>query len=124
MSITERRCLAAEGTARRMGRGAEIVARIEPPGPAGACHRPGQRPDPLCRPDDKLSEIREYCNATPGVASAQPGYGLPLTGRRPRRTRGATCPQSILLTLNRPTLRRPAPQAPAAPPEGPGPQGL
>jgi hypothetical protein len=29
-----------------------------PPGPAGACHRAGQRPDPLGRPDDKLRVIR------------------------------------------------------------------
>src|SRR4051812_30170011 len=26
----------------------------KPTGPAGACHRAGQRPDPLGRPDDKL----------------------------------------------------------------------
>jgi hypothetical protein len=32
--------------------------RIEPPGPAGACHRAGQGPDPVGRPDDKLSEIQ------------------------------------------------------------------
>src|SRR6266446_4862592 len=35
----------------------EQAARIEPPGPAGACHRAGQRPVPVGRPDDKLSEI-------------------------------------------------------------------
>jgi hypothetical protein len=27
---------------------------LQPPGPPGACHRAGQRPDPLGRPDDKL----------------------------------------------------------------------
>src|SRR5712671_639202 len=32
---------------------------MEPPGPAGACHRAGQRPDPVGRPDNKLRVIRE-----------------------------------------------------------------
>src|SRR5882672_3756665 len=35
-----------------------FVARMEPPGPAGACHRAGQRPDPVGRPDDKLRVMR------------------------------------------------------------------
>ncbi len=30
----------------------------QPPGPAGACHRIGKRPDPVGRPDDNLSVIR------------------------------------------------------------------
>src|SRR5258708_12553472 len=34
------------------------VARMEPPGPAGACHRARPRPDPVGQPDDKLSVIR------------------------------------------------------------------
>jgi hypothetical protein len=36
-----------------------LVARMEPPGPGGACHRAGQRPDPVGRPDDKLNVIRD-----------------------------------------------------------------
>src|SRR6266436_6920365 len=39
--------------------GAVFVARTEPPGPAGACHRAGQRPDPVGRPDYKLRAIRD-----------------------------------------------------------------
>src|SRR5262249_27280220 len=31
-------------------------ARNEPTGPAGACHRAGQRPGPVGRPDDRLRE--------------------------------------------------------------------
>jgi hypothetical protein len=38
---------------RRVG---SAVAWIEPPGPAGARHRAGQRPDPVGGPDDKLRE--------------------------------------------------------------------
>src|SRR6266853_6462440 len=47
-------------------------ARMEPPGPAGACHRASQRPDPLGRPDDKLSVIRD--GLTPDYAALHPGY--------------------------------------------------
>src|SRR5215467_12864399 len=36
----------------------QLGSRIEPPGPAEACHRAGQRPDPVGRPDDKLRDIR------------------------------------------------------------------
>src|SRR5229473_4244003 len=46
--------------------GSQTVARMEPPGPAGACHRAGQRPDPVGRPDDKLRDIRGRPN--PGFA--------------------------------------------------------
>jgi len=56
----------------------EQVARIEPPGPAGACHRAGQRPDPVGRPDDKLREIRDRpinVHRRPRVSlSLNPGY--------------------------------------------------
>src|SRR5229473_1515195 len=48
------------------------VARMEPPGPAGACHRAGQRPDPVGRPDDKLREMREL--PAPDHAALHPGY--------------------------------------------------
>src|SRR5258708_39106331 len=36
----------------------EAVGRNKPPGPAGACHRAGQRPDPVGRPDEKLRALR------------------------------------------------------------------
>ena len=36
----------------------QLGSRIEPAGPAEACHRAGQRPDPVGRPDDKLRDIR------------------------------------------------------------------
>jgi len=45
---------------------------MEPPGPAGACHRAGQRPDPVGRPDDKLSEIRG--RPIPDYAALHRGY--------------------------------------------------
>src|SRR5260370_20870223 len=35
-----------------------VVGRNKPPGPALACHRAGQRPDPVGRPDDKLRALR------------------------------------------------------------------
>src|SRR5258708_13606688 len=46
---------------------------MEPPGPAGACHRAGRRPDPVGRPDNKLSVIRD--RLTPDYAALHPGYG-------------------------------------------------
>src|SRR5712691_2003793 len=36
------------------------VGRNKPPGPAGACHRAGRRPDPVGRPDDKLRALRRF----------------------------------------------------------------
>ena len=55
-----------------------LVARMEPPGPAGACHRAGRRPDPVGRPDDKLREIRDRpinVHRRPRVSlSLNPGY--------------------------------------------------
>ena len=58
---------------------------MEPPGPAGACHRAGQRPDPLGRPDDKLREIRERVGRIlwvfPDYAALHPGcrrYVVPV----------------------------------------------
>src|SRR5262249_16377784 len=35
----------------------QLGSRIEPPGPGGAWHRAGRRPDPVGRPDNKLREI-------------------------------------------------------------------
>src|SRR6266566_9212913 len=52
----------------------KCAARIEPPGPAGACHRACQRPDPLGRPDDKLSEIR----GRPPTGQCRPRVSLAL----------------------------------------------
>src|ERR1700731_2506826 len=40
-----------------------------PPGPVGACHRAGQRPDPVGRPDDRLR-----------VPAKPPPYPPPLAG--------------------------------------------
>src|SRR5882672_3263226 len=66
-----------------------LVARMEPPGPAGACHRAGPpglasgrpdgrlRPDPVGRPDDKLREIRDR-----HFDSAQPIPDYAITRRR------------------------------------------
>ena len=45
---------------------------MEPPGPAGACHRAGPMPDPVGRPDDELRVIRD--RLTPDYASLHPGY--------------------------------------------------
>src|SRR5258705_9084018 len=54
------------------------VGRNKPPGPAGACHRAGQRPDPVGRPDDKLRKIRgsvlQRGSAVPHCASLHAGY--------------------------------------------------
>src|SRR3984893_2863764 len=35
-------------------RATQTVGWAKPTGPAGACHRAGQRPDPVGRPDDRL----------------------------------------------------------------------
>src|SRR5262245_16080834 len=43
------------------------VAGMQPPRPTGACHRAGHRPDPVGRPDGKL---------TPDYAALHLGYGL------------------------------------------------
>src|SRR6266436_1528566 len=84
---------------------AKAVARVEPPGSAGACHRAGPpgpasgrpdgrlQPDPVGRPDDKLSEIRappyQYGNAARVSLALNPGYGSSARRllRAPRRLR-------------------------------------
>src|SRR5260370_37459391 len=57
------------------------VARMEPPGPAGACHRAGQRPAPVGQPDDKPSVIR---SSPLHAATLLPDYAAPHPGYEPR----------------------------------------
>ena len=58
---------------------------MEPTGPAGACHRAGQRPDPVGRTDGKLCGIRH--GLTRISLTLNPGYQAatsvaPLTRNR------------------------------------------
>src|SRR5260221_12270332 len=105
---------------------------MEPPVPAGACHRAGPtgpafgrpddrlRPDPLGRPDDKLREIRERPIEIPetlipdgGTAkrrrSLHPGYELRDGGLK--RTRPAA---PITASTATSELRRRACRSPSA----------
>src|SRR5258708_7759441 len=57
------------------------VGRNKPPGPAGACHRAGQRPDPVGRPDDKLRALRR-CRAKGGRRLDRPRFACVAVKRR------------------------------------------
>src|SRR5262249_12614662 len=76
------------GTSRQ----AESLARtvMRPTGPGGACHRAGQRPDPVGRPNDKLCPpyaLPYDRNALQGLVTRAPAAYRPDA---PPETRPAT----------------------------------
>src|SRR5262249_13908594 len=94
------------------------VRWVEPPGPAGACHRAGQRPDPGGRPDGKLRENHQG----PVSDKADRGLSWPLihpTARNPSRCcdemrppSPCACPSDMLpavRTQGSETMKRPIP---------------
>jgi hypothetical protein len=61
-----------------------VVGWAKPTGPAGACHRAGQRPDPLGRPDDRL---RAPTAAEPPVGTAHRSRACPTSALQGCRNR-------------------------------------